>query len=65
MTSEPQPDGAVRSENAPFPRDPAEFDADPRISFSKLSNAFILEAEDDTEYEFDVAAKRWIPVVCS
>lgn len=48
-----------------FPRDPAEFDADPRISFSKLDNKFILEADDGQEYEFDEKLKRWVPVVRS
>lgn len=47
-----------------FPQDPSEFDADPRISFSKLSNSFILEADDGQEFEFDNALKRWVPVVC-
>ena len=46
-----------------FPREPEEFEADPRISFSKISNKFILEAEDGQEYEFDDALKRWVPVV--
>lgn len=43
-----------------FPRDPSEFDSDPRISFSKLDNKFILETEDGQEYEYDTALKRWI-----
>ncbi|KAL9131249.1 MAG: hypothetical protein Q9217_000791 [Psora testacea] len=50
-----------------FPQDPADFDADPRISFDKLNQKFILETEDDRsqplEFEFDDALKRWIPVV--
>lgn len=50
---------------AGFPRDPAEFDSDPRISFSKLDNKFILETEDGQEFEFDTALKRWIPKVGS
>ncbi|KAL1961955.1 hypothetical protein VTN77DRAFT_736 [Rasamsonia byssochlamydoides] len=48
---------------AGFPRDPAEFDSDPRISFSKLDNKFILETEDGQEFEFDTALKRWIPTI--
>lgn len=48
-----------------FPRDPAEFDSDPRISFSKIDNKFILETEDGQEFEFDTALKRWIPKVGS
>jgi len=46
-----------------FPIDPAEFDADDRISYSKLDNKFLLVQEDGTEFEFDNAIKRWIPVV--
>ncbi|KAI4203720.1 MAG: hypothetical protein LQ346_001730 [Caloplaca aetnensis] len=44
-----------------FPTNPADFDADDRISFSKLDNKFILETEDGQEFEFDDALKRWVP----
>ena len=60
---------AVPSSHSPeappstFPQNPEEFDADPRVSFSKLDNKFILEADDGQEYEFDDALKRWVPVV--
>lgn len=47
-----------------FPTNPADFDADDRISFSKLDNKFILETEDGQEFEFDDALKRWVPSVC-
>lgn len=50
-------------ERANFPQDPAEFDSDPRISFSKLDNTFILETDDGQEFEFDNTLKRWIPTV--
>lgn len=46
-----------------FPQNPEDFDADPRISFSKLDNKFILEADDGQEFEFDEALKRWVPAV--
>lgn len=46
-----------------FPQNPEEFDADPRVSFSKLANKFILEADNGEEFEFDDALKRWVPVV--
>lgn len=46
-----------------FPTDPAEFENDDRISFSKLDNKFIAVQESDgTEFEFDHQLKRWIPV---
>lgn len=46
-----------------FPTNPAEFENDDRISFSKLDNKFIAVQESDgTEFEFDHQLKRWIPV---
>ena len=47
-----------------FPTNPEEFDADSRVSFSKLDNKFILETDDGQEFEFDDVLKRWVPVVC-
>ncbi|KAL8873174.1 MAG: hypothetical protein Q9174_001310 [Haloplaca sp. 1 TL-2023] len=46
-----------------FPTNPEDFDADDRISFSKLDNKFILEADDGQEFEFDDALKRWVPAL--
>ncbi|KAL8929825.1 MAG: hypothetical protein Q9208_000969 [Pyrenodesmia sp. 3 TL-2023] len=48
-----------------FPTNPEDFDADDRISFSKLDNKFILETEDGQEFEFDDALKRWVPALDS
>jgi len=48
---------------AAFPANPEEFDADPRISFSKLDNKFILEQEDGSEFQYDEGLRRWIPAV--
>lgn len=48
---------------AAFPTNPEEFDADDRISFSKLDNKFLLVQDDGAEFEFDEAIKRWIPVL--
>lgn len=47
-----------------FPTDPSEFDNDPRISFSKLDDQFILETEDGQEFVYDPALKRWVHQVC-
>ncbi|KAG6324646.1 hypothetical protein E4U22_000458 [Claviceps purpurea] len=44
-----------------FPTDVQEFDADDRISFSRLDNKFIAVHDDGTEYEFDAEWKRWLP----
>ncbi|KAI4204054.1 MAG: hypothetical protein LQ350_001447 [Teloschistes chrysophthalmus] len=46
-----------------FPTNAEDFDADDRISFSKLDNKFILEADDGQEFEFDNALKRWVPAL--
>lgn len=46
-----------------FPTNPEDFDADDRISFSKLDSKFILETDDGQEFEFDDALKRWVPAV--
>ncbi|DAA73531.1 TPA_exp: Uncharacterized protein A8136_4712 [Trichophyton benhamiae CBS 112371] len=43
-----------------FPQ-PDEFDSDPRVSFSKLDNKYILETDNGEEYTYDDALKRWIP----
>jgi len=45
-----------------FPTDPAEFEKDERISFSKLDNKYIAVQEDGTELEFDAQLKRWVPL---
>ncbi|KAI4229717.1 MAG: hypothetical protein L6R36_000633 [Xanthoria steineri] len=58
--------GSVNPSQPPsssFPTNPEDFDADDRISFSKLDNKFILEADDGQEFEFDEALKRWVPAV--
>lgn len=46
-----------------FPRSPSQFDDDPRISFSKLDNRYILETEDGEEFTYDAALKRWVASV--
>ena len=46
-----------------FPQTPEEFDDDPRVSYSKLDQKWILENDDGNEFEFDSALKRWIPSV--
>lgn len=46
-----------------FPQSPSAFDADPRVSFSRLDDKFILETDEGNEYEWDGDLKRWVPVV--
>lgn len=46
-----------------FPTDPAVFENDDRISFSRLDNKYIAVQESDgTEFEFDAQLKRWVPL---
>lgn len=56
----PSADGGYLST---FPKSPSEFDQDPRISFSKLDNKYLLETEEGGEYEYDDKLRRWIPAV--
>jgi HIV Tat-specific factor 1 len=48
----------------PFPRSTVEFDEDPRVSFSKLDNKYILEDYDGSEWEYSESLGKWIPSVC-
>lgn len=48
--------------SASFPTNIQEFDADDRISFSKLDSKFIAVHDDGTEYEFDADLKKWQPL---
>ena len=63
MASVESPNNSPAPPLSSFPQNPEDFDSDPRISFSKLENKFILEADDGQEYEFDNGLKRWVPVV--
>ena len=63
MSSIPSPSRSPAPPFSAFPLNPEEFDADQRVSFSKLANKFILEADNGEEFEFDDALKRWVPVV--
>ncbi|PKY09033.1 putative nuclear mRNA splicing factor-associated protein [Aspergillus campestris IBT 28561] len=59
----PSPEGGAPPPASNFPQEPSEFDSDPRISFSKLDDKFILETDDGREFEYDTVLKRWIPTV--
>ena len=62
IDSAPNPP-SFSSASSSFPRTPEEFDADPRVSFSRLDGKFILELDEEHEFEYDDALKRWVPVV--
>ncbi|KAI5776166.1 hypothetical protein EDC01DRAFT_625692 [Geopyxis carbonaria] len=51
------------SDGQSFPSDIEEFKQDPRISWSRLSQTWTLEAEDGAEYEYDDGIKRWVPTL--
>ncbi|KAJ5862201.1 hypothetical protein N7455_006269 [Penicillium solitum] len=46
-----------------FPTDVTEFDSDPRISFSRLDNSFLLETSDGREFLFNSILKRWVETI--
>lgn len=58
--SVPPPDNSI---GLGFPSSPSEFNEDPRISFSKLDDKYILETQNGEEYTFEPVLKRWIPSV--
>ncbi len=45
--------------SASFPTNPAEFDQDERISYSRLDNKYIAVHDDGTEFEFNPQQKTW------
>ena len=49
----------------PFPQNPDEFNKDPRVSYSKLDDKWILEDNDGSEWEFNDKYMRWMPSVCN
>ncbi|KAJ5620052.1 nuclear mRNA splicing factor-associated protein [Penicillium lagena] len=59
----PSPENGADAPSRNFPQDPSEFDNDPRISFSKLDDKFILETDDGQEFVFDSGIKRWVQTV--
>lgn len=52
------------TEISTFPLTREEFEADSRVSWSRVTTKWSLEADDGSEFEFDQILKRWIPVVC-
>lgn len=53
------------SEVSTFPMTREEFEADSRVSWSRVSEKWVLEADGGSEFEFDETLRRWIPVVYS
>lgn len=50
-------------ERKPFPTDQESFGDDDRISYSKLTQTFILEDENGTEWEWLSAVNKWTQTV--
>ncbi|CAL5870656.1 uncharacterized protein PFLUO_LOCUS4896 [Penicillium psychrofluorescens] len=59
----PNPENGADAPSRTFPLEPSEFDSDPRISFSKLDDKFILETDDGQEFVYDSVIKRWVQTV--
>jgi len=57
------PDDAMSAVRVPFPQETEDLEQDPRVSFSRLDNRWILEDDDGSEWEFNEAFKKWIPLV--
>lgn len=47
-----------------FPSKVEDFEADARVSFSKLEGKWILEEDNGSEWAYDDQLRRWIPSVC-
>ena len=58
------PNNGIAGGRADFPKSQDDFQNDPRVSYSKLDNKWILEDDDGTEWGFDEGLKRWVPSVC-
>ena len=59
----PPPNDQLSAVKIAFPKTRQDFDQDPRVSFSKLENKWILEDDDGQEYEWNEAVQKWTPVV--
>lgn len=51
------------TDRVPFPHEVDEFNDDDRISYSQLDNCWILEDDDGSQWEFNEALKKWMPMV--
>lgn len=51
------------AERAPFPSNPEEFDHDERISYSKISQTYLLEDENGEEWEWLSGPSKWSKTV--
>lgn len=63
LQGSPPPNDSAFATRVAFPHTPDDFEQDPRVSFSKLENKYILENDDGSEWEWNDAAQRWIPLV--
>lgn len=57
------PIGVVDNLHTVFPKTLDQFQTDPRVSWSKLDNKWVLEDDKGDEWEFDETHERWIPSV--
>jgi len=55
--------GTADNIHVAFPKTIDQFESDSRVSYSQLDNKWILEDDNNDEWEFDEAQQRWIPSV--
>ncbi|KAE9965984.1 hypothetical protein EG328_009237 [Venturia inaequalis] len=54
---------APHTNRVPFPSSVEEFNADPRVSFSRQDGRYILEDHDGSEWEWEESLGKWIAAV--
>lgn len=59
----PPPHDATAAVRIAFPKTTEDFEIDPRVSYSKLDDKWILEDDDGAEWEWDTTGNRWIQSV--
>ncbi|KAF2842394.1 hypothetical protein M501DRAFT_1013738 [Patellaria atrata CBS 101060] len=57
------PNDGMSAARVVFPHSPEDFENDARVSFSKLENKWLLEDDDGSEWEYNEALKKWIPLL--
>ena len=60
----PPPNDQMSAVKVAFPQTTEQFETDPRVSFSQLSETWILEDDDGQEWEWNDTFKKWGVSVC-
>lgn len=59
----PPPADGMAAVRIAFPQTPEDFENDPRVSFSRLDDKWILEEDDGSEWEWSDRSAKWLPAV--